>query len=379
MILNTNYETMTNTSSELSKPRKEIRDLLGGEAFKRQIALALPSNMDPARFVRIALTATHKNPKLLDCTQESFFNCLLQLGSWGLAPDNRAAHLVPFGRECTLIVDYKGICELLRRNGDILALHADVVGANDQFEIRFGTNAVLDHVPNLANRGEIIAAYSWVKLPNGGEEYDVMGVDEIQAVRRRSKTPDSGPWKTDFNEMAKKTVFRRHSKMLPLSPIVREVLDRDSDGDSLSETERFASATPVQASVLPEAPRKRGRPAKLEQIEEGLEAELGPAPETPQMAPERAQSPEPYPAPAATQTPTAEPIALHEQVLAQVVAAGFTEDEMISMLKKKRIITTEDASHTHSLKDVKPRGLQMCLDQWENAQILLEQQRSGKL
>src|SRR5262245_17395951 len=149
---------MTTTDIAKKSARTEMRDLLQGENFKRQLAAALPNAISPERFVRIALTATYKNPKLLQCSQESFFNCLLQLGAMGLEPDGRKAHLIPFfhkdrGYECTLIVDYRGIAEVLRRNGDVSAIHCDVVGENDQFEIRFGTRGILDHVPNLRDRG----------------------------------------------------------------------------------------------------------------------------------------------------------------------------------------------------------------------------------
>jgi recombinational DNA repair protein RecT len=312
------------------------------------------------------------------------------LGGWGIEPDGRRAHLIPFyhkdrGYECTLIIDYRGISEVLRRNGDVSAIHCDVVGENDQFEIRFGTRGILDHVPNVRDRGRIYCAYSWVKLPNGMEEFDVMGVEEIEKIRRRSKTPDDGPWKTDYAEMAKKTVFRRHSKMLPLSPHTREVLDRDNDGDSLTEQERFQAATPVKASVLDQMPRRRGRPAKLET--DFGQQQLPPEdenPETPQTPSEPRESVSAAIAPEGAQNapdelPGMPEVPLHEQVSEKLRAAGFSEAELITMLKKKRSITTEDAPHTNTLDQVKPRGLLMCLDQWENAQILHLEQRAGKL
>jgi len=48
-----------------------------------------------------------------------------------------------------------------------------------------------------------------------------------------------------FNEMAKKTVFRRHSKWLPLSPELREKIEKDDE--PLTEQERFAAAKPIIA------------------------------------------------------------------------------------------------------------------------------------
>ena len=278
-----------------------------------------------------------------------------------------------------MIVDYRGLSEILRRNGDVAAIHCDVVGVNDEFEIRYGSRGILDHVPNVRDRGQIYCAYSWIKLPNGAEEYDVMSVEEIEAVRKRSRTPNQGPWVTDWNEMAKKTVFRRHAKMLPLSPQTREALERESDGDSLSEQERFNAATPVKASVLEEPKRPRGRPPKQSASQSAGEM----PPETPQTAqdasePQSAISEQSEAQNASETLPgMAEP--MHEQVLNRVLAAGYSEAEMISMLKKRRIITTDEAASTSVLAHVKPRGLSMCLENWENVLVLLEQQRQGKL
>jgi recombination protein RecT len=44
-----------------------------------------------------------------------------------------------------------------------------------------------------------------------------MPVHEIEAHKRRSKASTSGPWVTDYDEMAKKTVFRSLFKWLPIS------------------------------------------------------------------------------------------------------------------------------------------------------------------
>ena len=86
-----------------------------------------------------------RNPKLMQCSRDTFFRCLLDLSAMGLEPDGRQAHLIPRknktgGLDCTLIIDYKGIKEMLYRNGDIVDEHSDVVGDLDLFEYEYGTN-----------------------------------------------------------------------------------------------------------------------------------------------------------------------------------------------------------------------------------------------
>ena len=48
---------------------------------------------------------------------------------------------------------------------------------------------------------------------------------EIDGIRKRSKSPDKGPWQTDFNEMSKKTVVHRASKVWPLDASFKEALE----------------------------------------------------------------------------------------------------------------------------------------------------------
>lgn len=218
-----------NNAVEKKEPQKTLRDILTGDQMKKQFALALPKHLSPDRFVRIALTALTKTPKLQQCTQSSFFACLLDLSQLGLEPDGRKAHLIPYGEQCQLLVDYKGLVELARRSGQVSDIHADVVCEGDFFDYSFGSEGKLIHKPTLKERGKVTAAYSFVKLKDGSVSFEVMSVDEIMAIKKRSKAGNAGPWITDWNEMAKKTVFRRHSKWLPLSSEFQEAIEKDFD------------------------------------------------------------------------------------------------------------------------------------------------------
>ena len=41
------------------------------------------------------------------------------------------AHLIPYGNEVTLILDYKGLLELVRRSGDVVSIRSELVCEND--------------------------------------------------------------------------------------------------------------------------------------------------------------------------------------------------------------------------------------------------------
>jgi recombination protein RecT len=191
----------------------------------------------------------------------------LGLASLGLEADGRRAHIIPFKNnkkgivEAQLIIDYKGLSELVRRSGEVSDLHADVVCENDDFDFSFGTGSHLKHKPSLKSRGEVIAAYSYVRLKDGSDSFEVLGLEDILKVRDGSQGYKSAvqynkphPWIEHFSEMAKKTAFRRHSKWLPLSPELHEKINIDD------EEVKPVNVTPTEA-LKPEWTKEEVKPA----------------------------------------------------------------------------------------------------------------------
>lgn len=223
--------TDSNQSSAVAKPtgsRLTIKDRLQSDEFKQAVEKALPKHLTPERFLRVAITALTKTPKLAQCDQASFFSALLTLSQYGLEPDGRCAHLIPYGTTCQLILDYKGIVELVMRTGLVSKLHADVVCEHDEFEYNVG-QIVAHKIDLRKDRGAMFAAYATCQFKDGSTSAAVMSKQEIDAIKDRSKAGRSGPWVTDYNEMAKKTAFRRLSKWLPLSSEVRDLMAKDDD------------------------------------------------------------------------------------------------------------------------------------------------------
>lgn len=214
---------------------QELKALLTGDKMREQFAMALPKHLSPERFCRVAITALSRMPKLAECTQESFFRCLLDLSAFGLEPDGRRAHLIPYKDQCTLVIDWKGLAELAMRSGIIAKLHADIVCENDVFAYDMGeikTHSIDYRRP----RGEMYAAYAMAVTKDGPVFVAVLNKEEIDAIMKRSQGykaavqyHKSHPWLTDYNEMAKKTAFRRLAKWLPLSAEFRDALDKDDD------------------------------------------------------------------------------------------------------------------------------------------------------
>lgn len=237
--------TTTTTETPVAlRPMRDmnIKELLSDPRQIAEIAKVMPAHCRPERMARVAITALTRTPMLAECDKASFFRCLMDLSQWGLEPDGRHAHLIPFRNntknivECQLILDYKGLVELAYRSGKVSLIHADVVREGDIFDYNLGR--IQRHTPwflrndadKPAKAGEIYAVFCFVEfLAGGAPKTEVMSKQEIDAVRSRSKAGKSGPWQTDYAEMAKKTVFRRASKWLPLSAEVVEAFDVDED------------------------------------------------------------------------------------------------------------------------------------------------------
>ena len=203
-------------SNEVAK-QVDLRSFIGSDKVKEQITKALPAICTPDRFLRVAMTCITKTPKLLQCEQSSFISALLDCAQLGIEPDGRRAHLIPYGKNVQLIIDYKGLVELHMRSGKISLIHADKVCENDEFEYNAGK--IVNHKINFKKeRGEPYAYYAYAEMKDGSTKAEVMTLEEITKIKGRSKSSSNGPWVTDPEEMSKKTVFRRLSKWLPMSP-----------------------------------------------------------------------------------------------------------------------------------------------------------------
>lgn len=190
---------------------------------KGAIASRLPAHLSPDRMVKIALSAAAKNPKILDCSRESVLSSIMLAAELGLEPGGGLGegYLVPYGTTCQFIPGYRGFISLARRSGQIVSVESHIVYEGDLFEFELGTEQRIRHVPNLDRDPEkpavMRAVYAVARIVGGGVQSELMTKAEVDAIRRRSKASGSGPWVTDYTEMARKTAIRRLFKYLPVS------------------------------------------------------------------------------------------------------------------------------------------------------------------
>jgi len=224
--------------------RRTIRDLI--ESQRNEIARALPAaaKATPDRLARVALTTIRTTPQLASCTPESLLGALMTTAQLGLEPGPLGhAYFVPFRNrkkvgnqwldslDVQFIVGYKGMIELARRAGT----HVEtwVIHEHDHFVFRRGTNAVMEYEPVLDGDPGRVIGYALFAQWKDGWYGRFMRLDEVERIRDRSKSwnPErpSGPWHTDFDAMARKSVVRAafNANAIPMTVEIAQALNVD--------------------------------------------------------------------------------------------------------------------------------------------------------
>ena len=230
-----------------------------------QIKKALPSVITAERFSRMVMTAISTNPKLAECTPGSFAGAMLNAAQLGLEPNTPLgqAYLIPYKNhgvmECQFQIGYKGLIDLAHRSGEFKMIYAKEVYEADDFTYSFGLDPKLEHVPYPgADKGAVTHYYAVYTLVNGGFGFEVMSREEVEAFARKySQAYMAGrmsPWKTNFDEMAKKTVIKKVLKYAPIkTEFVREMSQDETIKTEIDEDMTLApDITDYEAEVVEE-------------------------------------------------------------------------------------------------------------------------------
>ena len=163
------------------------------------------------------------NPMLQKCTAESIINAVVNVArtSVTLNPVMRLAYLIPRGNKCVLEFSYMGMVAMLKDNNCIKNISAKIVYKDEEFNYDMATN-LIHHIPIYAeseeknNERTILGCYSRAVLFTNDVVYEYMAMWEINKIKNNSANSHSeySAWKSDPLEMIKKSVIKRHFKML---------------------------------------------------------------------------------------------------------------------------------------------------------------------
>jgi recombination protein RecT len=141
--------------------------------------------------------------------------------------------------ECQFQLGYKGLIDLAYRSGEVTIIQAHTVCENDEFTYELGLDPKLRHVPAAGDRGDAVAYYAMFRTKDGGCGFAVMSKVEVEAFARKyseSYNSSFSPWRTNFDEMAKKTVLKKALKYAPLkSDFARNLTADETIKSTLSD------------------------------------------------------------------------------------------------------------------------------------------------
>ncbi len=229
------------------------------DRFKQEIALRkesvmnrLPQHYSWDRYQGVVEGAVMNNMDLLECDRKSLLLACLDAAALGLDLNRSMAEadiLKVWNNktkryEAQFRPRYKGLMKLALQTGEVLKIESRIVYENDDFEIIEGTTGSIIHKRKLSGRGGMIGAYCVWTLRNGETQFEVMSKEEIHAIRDRSssKTKEGkvvGPWVTDEAEMWRKTVVRRATKYMPMSPDAARAVHKDNVAEGVFEADEY--------------------------------------------------------------------------------------------------------------------------------------------
>jgi recombination protein RecT len=283
-----------------------LRQMLN--SMKDQISAALPRHLTPERMIRVVMTAIQRTPKLMECTKGSIMGSIIIASQLGLEPDGilGRSYLIPRRNgktkqlECTFMPGYLGLIDLAQRSGKVSWVASELVYTWDKFEIRYGLERNLIHVPDIDNpergvfekkdlRG-LKGAYSVVRYKDGETDFEYMPLSKLHMLRdfSQSKDSDFSPWNTalGIEDMYRKCPIRKLAKRCPLSPEFQKAAqleelaeaglsqDLSFELDPASESARLATESKTQSIVDKYSPAEESQETGHDPAGESQEPEL---------------------------------------------------------------------------------------------------------
>lgn len=195
-------------------------------SFQREAEFAMQIMRENDYLVSTAV----KNP-------QSVIDAVTNIAAIGISlnPATKHAYLVPRKGKVCLDISYMGLMDLAIQSGSIKWAQAVLVYEADQFML-VGVDMPPEHkrAPFAKGRGEIVGVYVVAKTADGDYLTEPMDRADIDGIMSRSESVKKGafsPWKTDYGEMAKKTVVKRAQKYWPKADRLEKAVHyMDTDG-----------------------------------------------------------------------------------------------------------------------------------------------------
>lgn len=209
-----------------------------------------------AEFAMQALENSDHLYKVAMANKASLCNAVVNLSACGLSlnPVYKLAYLVPRGGKICLDISYIGLLKLATDSGAIIYAVAKVVKEKDIFKLNgVGMEPTHDFNEFSKDRGAVVGAYVVAKLSTGEFLTETMTIDELHSIRNRTESYKSGkssPWTTDPEEMYKKTVIKRASKLWPKTERLQKAITVLNEHEGINFDKNIIDVTPPKENQL---------------------------------------------------------------------------------------------------------------------------------
>lgn len=199
-----------------------FKSVLNEASIRNQIKSCMGKNA--GSFLTSMLDLYSSDGYLQSCDPRAVAMECLKAASLNL-PINKGlgfAYVVPYKNVPTFMVGWKGLIQLALRSGQYETINAGCVYHGEQVNTNRLTGKF--EITGYADSGEVIGYFGYFKLINGYEKMLYMTKQEVEAYGRKySPAYSKGPWQTEFDKMAIKSVLRQLLKYGPMSTEMQKV------------------------------------------------------------------------------------------------------------------------------------------------------------
>lgn len=200
------------------------------------------------QFVASLLSIVNNNNLLNKASNESIMTAAMKAAVLNLPiePSLGFAYIVPYNRnykqgtqwvtvnEAQFQLGYKGLIQLAIRSGQFKSINSGKIYKSQfkAYDPMFETIEVDFTQP----ADEVAGYFASFELLNGFRKFTYWTKEQAKTHGRRfSKSYDKGPWSTDFDAMAQKTVLKDIlSKYAPLSVEMKDALVADNETEDMT-------------------------------------------------------------------------------------------------------------------------------------------------
>lgn len=337
---------MNTTTTPATRTALSLRQMVEQPAYKKRFQELLKDRAP--QFVSSMIQVAQSNNQLAQANPNSIISAALIAASLDLPIDRNLgfAHIVPYKGNAQFQMGYKGFVQLAVRTGQYRFLNACVVHEGELISHDALTGEVVID-PAKRTSDTVIGYAGYFKLVNGYEHAEYWTAEDVKKhAKRYSQAYSSGresPWKTNFDEMALKTVIKDLLSHWGILSVEMQRAISGDQGTTFAEGQEpvFLDNDRPQEAKGPSfgAPSATAPP----DVEPPIEIEVEPQepevpPQEPQPEPQEQQElPQEPPKPKAA---TGNVLEL-AQLITKLDEAGIAHEAMVKLINDKKIASVE--------------------------------------